>query len=308
MQFSCKITNSVLSYLQKNGGDAAAIFSEGHPLTEDVLRDPNCWANAADVESFLEQLVRSPIVDGDENFLQKAGHEGPHLRSWGVLDSVLRMMPRPQEIFSQPERFLSYFIAPQPPIANLIRTEDRIEFDWPIHAEQFPRIATFLQAAFESLPLYVGKPMGTCKWEGMRLRLEWNNKQESIFNEDQLGGHQLSPELLRSIVATLGQQSTPIEAKVLSQSPLASHEFIDDQKTEKLRDEISRLSDYMVRAQQLITLLVGQDRMNAGIKEAMRRVDWERVQKQFPKTVEECRKLLDRHEISAVAEQENLNV
>jgi hypothetical protein len=297
-----------MSYLQKNGGDATAIFSEGHVLTEDVLRDPNCWANAADVESFLEQLVRSPLAESEENFLQKAGHEGPHLRRWGVLDSVLRMMPRPQEIFSQPERFLSYFIAPQPPIANLIRTEDRIEFDWPIHTEQFPLVATFLKAAFESLPLYVGKPMGTCTWQGMRLCLEWNNKQESIFNEEQLGGHHLSPELLRSIVATLGQQPASTEAQVFAKSPLIKLQFLDDQKTEKLRDEISRLSDYMVRAQQLITLLIGQDRMNTGIKEAMRRVDWDRVQKQFPKTVEDCRQLLDSQEIKTSVEQENLNV
>lgn len=49
-----------------------------------------------------------------------------------------------------------------------------------------------------------------------------------------------------------------------------------------LRGEVSRISDYLARAQQLITLLVGQDRMNPQVKEAMRRVDWERVVKSYP--------------------------
>ena len=50
----------------------------------------------------------------------------------------------------------------------------------------------------------------------------------------------------------------------------------------------------MVRAQQLITMLIGQDRLKPAVKEAMRRTDWERVKSQFPLTVQESRDILDK--------------
>ena len=47
------------------------------------------------------------------------------------------------------------------------------------------------------------------------------------------------------------------------------------------------LSDYLVRAQQLVTLLVGQGRQDRQVKEAMRRVDWVHVQSHFTNVVQE---------------------
>jgi signal transduction histidine kinase len=55
-----------------------------------------------------------------------------------------------------------------------------------------------------------------------------------------------------------------------------------------LRSDLSRVSDYFARAQQLITLLVAQDRMNPQVKEAMRRVDWEKVVKNYSNTLEQA--------------------
>lgn len=311
MLFSCKVSNSVLTYLTRQGEDSNSLV-DSIGVTEDFLRDANCWMNAAEMESFLEQVQRQPFQKIEDNILQKAGHSGPELRSWGVLDSVLRMMPRPQEIFTQPDRFLSYFISPAPPVANILRDENCIEFDLPIPAEQFPLISTYLKAAFESLPLYVGKPMGTCTWQGTRLRIEWNSSQPSIFNEEEVG-HQLSPDLLRTLVASLEKQ-TPVAKSHLPQHDFIERQKLDDQKSEILKGEIARLADYMVRAQQLITLLMGQGRMSPEIKEAMRRVDWERVQKQFPLTVEHCRELLENKDFEQKPmgtkpdSQENLSV
>jgi signal transduction histidine kinase len=45
---------------------------------------------------------------------------------------------------------------------------------------------------------------------------------------------------------------------------------------------VHRLNDYMVRAQQLIVLLVGQDRLNPQVREAMRRTDWDYIKTEFP--------------------------
>ena len=258
----------------------------------------------------------------EENFFQKIGHAGPELRSWGVLDSVLRMMPRPQEILSQPARFLSYFISPEPPVDKVLRTESSIEFDLPVSADQYPLVTRYLRASFESLPLYVGQPLASCRWEGIHLKLQWSAEQKSIFLE-QDPGHQISPELMSSVVSTLEKHQrelqeknrelqfkneqlmnshkdmeTKIENKLslesLVMSPVSRLDFVDESSINVLDQNFSRLNDYMVRAQQLITMLVGQNRMNMAVKEAMKRTGWERVQSQYPVTVQESKHILEK--------------
>jgi hypothetical protein len=239
------------------------------------------------------------------------------------------MMPRPQEIFAQPQRFLSYFISPEPPVENLIKTESSIEFDLPVSSEIYPLVTTNLKAAFESLPVYVGKPLATGSWQDIHLKINWasNSDQASIFEQDP--GHQISPELLRSVVASLEHHQRELEKKnqelqirneqlsktqkemeaqikqkqksepqdqiqgVLSEQ-IHSLEFIDQDSIQILNQNISKLTDYMVRAQQLVTMLVGQDRLKPTIKEAMKRIDWDRIKAQFPETVQETRYILEK--------------
>ena len=166
----------------------------------ELMRDPSYWLSAHDLEVFLEQLLRLPLKN-EANVLTRAGHEGPGLHAWGVLDSVLRMMPRPQEIFNQPEQFLSYFISPKPPIENLRRDELSIAFDLPLPAEQYPLVTAYLKAAFESLPLYVGQALAQCEWTDIHLKITWPVMQKTIFASDP--GHQVSPALFQNLIEDL---------------------------------------------------------------------------------------------------------
>ncbi len=317
MLFSCKITSAVLTYLDRQGEDLTTLL-ESATLPEDFLRDPSYWMKASDMESFLQMAQKISHDDGP--LLQRAGHAGPELRSWGVLDSVLRMMPRPQEIFGQPQRFLSYFISPEPPLENLISTDFSIEFDLPVSSEIYPLVTSYLKAAFESLPVYVGQPLAQCTWSDIHLKLNWSSEQKSIFEQDP--GHQISPELLRSVVASLEKHQRELEEKNrelqerneqlskaqkemeaqiaervqlegLLHEPVHKLDFINEGSVSVLKGNVAKLSDYMVRAQQLITMLVGQDRLKPAVKEAMRRTDWDRVKTQFPLTVQESRSILD---------------
>jgi hypothetical protein len=317
MLFSCKISSAVLSYLDKQGEDLSSLL-ESTSLPEEFLLDPSYWMKASEMESFLQMAQK--LSRDHEPLLQRAGHAGPELRSWGVLDSVLRMMPRPQEIFGQPQRFLSYFISPEPPVENLFSTDSSIEFDLPVSSEIYPLVTNYLKAAFESLPVYVGQPAAQCTWNDIHLKLNWGSDQKSIFEEDP--GHQISPELLRSVVASLEKHQRELEEKNrelqerneqlsraqkemeaqisqrvqlegLLHEPIHKLDFIDEGSVSALKGNVSKLSDYMVRAQQLITMLVGQDRLKPSVKEAMRRVDWERVKSQYPVTVQESRELLE---------------
>jgi hypothetical protein len=306
MLFSCKISSAVISYLESQNEDISSLL-ENTSLSKEFLCDPSYWMDAADMEKFLEEAQKAS--QEDEVLFGKVGHAGPNLRSWGVLDSVLRMMPKPQEIMNQPQKFLSYFISPEPPVEQVVRMDSAIEFDVPVSSESYPLVTEYLKAAFESLPLYVGQPLAHCEWDEIHLRFSWVQSQTEILGQEL--GHQISPELLKSVVASLEASQKELEEKnrelrekneelekfqrhLKTQGALPKLEFIEDESIHVLKNNFSKLSDYMVRAQQLVTFLVGQDRMDRSVQTAMKKIGWDTVKAQFPTTVSESQALLEK--------------
>ena len=283
--------------------DLSGYFSESD-IPWELLRDPSYWMRAPDMEAFLERLSLNSET------LVKAGHATPKNKVWGVLDSVLRMMPQPQEIFHQPEKFLGYFISPEPPIENLIRTGKGLAFDIPLPAEQYPLVTTYLEAAFESLPVYVGQSAAACKWTDIHITMEWPTEQISILNEDE--SRQISPQLMQDVIRQLQESSKDLEDKnrelqlrneelqrlavqknlslpVDEQRPLIREDFSEfefmKRPVHQVAQNLSRLHDYMVRAHQLVTILTASQKQSPGIKEAFRRVDWDIVKNQYPQII-----------------------
>ncbi len=301
MHFSCKITHSILTYLESEKIDLSAYFSETEVPWE-LLRDSSYWMRAPDMEAFLERLSLRTET------LISAGHNTPKNRVWGVLDSVLRMMPQPQEIFNQPEKFLSYFISPEPPIENLERFESGLSFDIPLPAEQYPLVTTYLKAAFESLPVYVGQTEANCEWSDIHFKIKWSSQQQSILNEGN-SERNISPQLMQDVIRQLQQSGRELEEKnrelqrrneellrlaqnsteipedrEVIQQDFSQFEFMK-KPVHQVAQNLSRLHDYMVRAHQLVTMLTAGQKQSAGIKEAFRRVDWEIVKNQYPQLI-----------------------
>ncbi len=297
MYFSCKITHGILSYLESEKVDLSAYFSEAD-LPWELLRDSSRWMRAPDMEAFLERLSLK------DDQLIKAGHRTPKSRCWGVLDSVLRMMPKPEEIFLQPEKFLSYFISPEPPIENLERLANGLSFDIPLPAEQYPLITTYLKAAFESLPVYVGKSPAQCEWTDIHFKIEWSDQQQSVLGDGD-EDRTISPQLMREVIrhsreleeknrelqrrneelidlAAKGG-ATPSQPQVNAED-FSQFEFMK-QPVHHVAQNLSRLHDYMVRAHQLVVLLTAGQKQTPGIREAFHRVDWEIVKDQYPKII-----------------------
>src|SRR5690606_38367452 len=151
------ITNSILRYLEQNGAALDALLEETD-LPIEFLRDPSYWLKTDEVEKILsasERLYGEPYGHGD--LILNTGHACWELRSWGVLDGVLKMMDSAAEIYFQPDLFLSYFISPPPPIGSLRKTADSVSFQLPIAKEEFPRTTSFLAAALEGLPRYFSR-------------------------------------------------------------------------------------------------------------------------------------------------------
>ncbi len=320
MLFSSKLTNSVLTYLERRGLSLEELYS-CLDVPEEFLRDPSSWLSAKDVEFFLsttENLFSARLKDelAGEGLVQKIGHECAELRSWGVLDGVLRMMPGPQELYSQPGRFISYFVSPEPIVSHLTRSNDKESFQLSLSTHEYPYFTTYLGSALEALPSYVGKPFATVDWKDREVTVSWAEDQENLFTEkDQV----INPELLRTLVQSLEKNQKELEKrnrelmeknKELQDAQRRLQVQMKEQKyTEKLSgfkelaasvaheiknplsystSNVHRLNDYFARAQQLVTILIGQNRETPQVREAMRRLDWEYITEEHKSVVDEA--------------------
>lgn len=209
MYFSCKISHTILTYLEREGRDTGFIY-EIPGIPHEFLRDPSSWLEAEEMEKLLSHICQH--FKDQSSLIEEAAAQSYQLKSWGVLDSVLRMMEDPREIWRQSEKLFSYFVSPAPPVVCLQFDHEKMEFELPISSEQYPYCVTFLWAAFEFIPLYVGQEAASLNWQGSRLSLKWSEGQGQFFvgSEDH---RQMSPELLRTLVADLEFSQRKLEKR-----------------------------------------------------------------------------------------------
>jgi hypothetical protein len=317
--FSCKITHSVITYLDRRGEDLEALYDRCDWPSE-FLRDPSSWLEADKMEALLKQIdyeysrnAQGAQAQGEESLIVSVGHQCKDLRAWGVLDSVLRMVQAPKDLFAQPERFLSYFISPAPPLGEVRRDHESVSFVLPVSDMQFPFVTQYLRAALEALPTYISKPMASVIWDNSRVTISWSEQQTSLFGEAQAADLSLHPELVRNILLNL--ESSQKQLDELQRNCLAKDREIEELKKRlaepapllppasdlpavsaqllpsgeqleahvgEVLHELYRLGDYVARGHQLVTLLIGQGRNTPQIQEAMRRVNWDFVSTQGP--------------------------
>ncbi len=305
MYFSGKITNSFVQYLGRQGIDTERLF-ELTELPTEFLQDSSCWLNAADVEAFLNIIEREfSNKFPDKNLMCAVGHACNDIKAWGVLDGVLKMMQKPTDIYSQPQRFISYFVSPAPPIGNLQREDESISFDLPFSNTEFPLATEYLRAAFEALPLYVGKNMSSAQWRHTKLTVSWSEAQESLIENSEFV---VKPEVIHELVASLEEAQRELETQ--KQIVMAQAHEIEQLKslslgTERIksafneddmmmmRSQVLRLSDYITRSLQLVTLLVRQNRLDRQVQEAMKRLDWDFVSTQYRDVVDDLLKKIE---------------
>jgi hypothetical protein len=307
------MTHSIITHLDRRGEDIGAIY-DLCDWPPEFLRDSASWMEAAKLEGLLAALDRefgsatTPDGSSEVSLCEAAGHQSKDLRAWGVLDSVLRMVQSSKDLFAQPERFLSYFVSPAPPLGDLRRGVDSIDFVLPISTEQYPFVTSYLRAALESLPTYINKPMATVVWQDSHVVVQWSEKQASLLSGEEAGELSLHPELMRNILNDLEASQKELQAakqKIALQEveleihrqslraslapAVSSTEMGHEQRSalEQVLHDVHRLGDYFARGQQLITLLIGQGRQTPQVQEAMRRVDWHDVVERYPVVVKQ---------------------
>ncbi len=296
---SCKLSNSVLVSLERQGRDLSSVL-QNFDVAEEFLRDPASWIEAPKMEAFIGE-IDATFRDLAEDFVRDIGRSSEQLRCWGVLDSVLKMVESPLDIYSQPSRFISYFISPEPPIAEWKQDGSTITFQLPVSAEQYPYITKYLSGALEGLPNYMGQPLAQVRWSESGLRIDWK-QQESLLTDEDLQLRQFNPQWVRSMIDSLEKHQRSLEVKAPQADgvsvPLAELRELQvlltrsSERFEKVYDDIMatkndflKLHDYFVRSQQLITFLVHAGRKTKQVDEAMRRMDWQHVQTAYDQMV-----------------------
>jgi len=278
-------------------------------IAEELLRDPAGWLEAPKMEALLKEIDRH-FRDLPEDFVSDIGRNSEQLRCWGVLDSVLKMVESPLEIYRQPSRFISYFISPEPPIAGWKRDDSRITFQLPVSSQQYPFITQYISGALEGLPNYMGQSTAQVDWDDCNMQILWSQTQENLLPKEDLEVRQFNSQWVRSMMDSLEQHQKNLENKNAEGIPVAPpaglHEmqmFLSESgnKFEKVfsdimstKNDFLKLHDYFVRSQQLITFLISSGRKTKQVDEAMRRMDWQHVQSAYADMVEKaCERILD---------------
>lgn len=307
MQVSCKVSYSVLVYVERQGAQLEGFFEKFETPIE-FLKDPSGRLEFREMEAFLEALADYLGFADKARFFREIGRNNFELRAWGVLDSVLKMVESPADIFLQPDRFLSYFLTPHPDITIQSQGDHQLLFT----LNQSPpksHVSSYLLGAVEGLPHYMGMPQAQIEaLSEEKYQLTWYDDQESLFDEQEKKRRQFHPEIVHSVMQSLQEhQKNIVDAPQKIESPqhIASEAFekmvslevekrLDtwikkqkdfDESFFKIKNDFYKMYDYFTRAQQIITL-VSPSARKASVREAMRRVDWDYVQKEFPKMVE----------------------
>ncbi len=324
MLISSKISNSVLSFMENQRISLEGIYTS-FDIPEEFLRDPSSWMDISEMENFLKVASNVFLAEKSQDDLaEQVGKDCLNLRSWGVLDSVLRMMDKPQDVYLHPERFLSYFISPMPAPLKIEKYDERVSFQIPISHLDYPLVTKYLQSALEVLPSFFGKESAYVRWSGNKVEISWETTQSALFDERELQKN-IRPDLVDTLMASLEKKQKELEVKnkeLLEKNALLeeAQKKLETQYREKVFEEklsglselaasiaheinnpltyvisnVSRLNDYFVRAQQLITILIGQDRLKPQVQEAMRRMDWTVIQKDFPEVAKEAQQGLQK--------------
>lgn len=314
MLISCKVTNSILRSLEKQGYDLST-FLPNIEVPEEFLTDSSCWLEAAKMEHLLKDIDMH-FHELPEGYFREVGRQCESLRSWGVLDSVLKMMESPLDIYGQPNRFISYFISPEPPIGAWKNEGDKISFQLPVLAQQYPYITQYLSGALEGLPSYMRQPLSHVTWEESCVSVQWRDQQESLLGQEDLQMRQFNPQWVRTMMESLEKHQKQLEHRQASESThfngatsasfsaelnslqnslKEAHHGLEKMLADILttKNDFLKLHDYFARSQQLITFLIHSGRKSKQVDEAMRRMDWAHVQSSYDSMVEQaCDRIL----------------
>ena len=205
-EVSCRVTNSIVAYVRKEKKNLVRLL-EGIELSEEHLLDTNSWVSHEVVDTLFDRLEE---IFFDNQIAYKVGLYSSRLESWGVLDSVFRMIGEARLIYHQARKFTSYFYK-----TIETRTVEKSDFHVLLKfsgKKASPHHVQYLLGAFESIPLYWNQPQAySQKIDEVTYEFRWENKQLFFGKKDPHVS--LSPQLIQDTVVQLEKTIALIEKK-----------------------------------------------------------------------------------------------
>lgn len=287
LELSAKITKSVYMHLE-GSGVVAGDYLEQSGLSAHMALDSEMWLPSEKVELFLDLVSR----DFPDFYPKEAALNANELRSWGLLDQVLRIMQSPSEIYEHPQKFLSYFIRPNLNFEWLERKDKISNFKISLSTDEMPLVTDYLTGALEVVAKYAGGGSSHVSWVDQSISIDWSKKQDSFF-EAQEEPVNFKPEIYKEAVAIIQKQQTEITAFKAAMESNTGGECLDVDVVALLED-LKVLSDYFLRSRQLISLLKAESGKKKWFKEAVKRLNWDELQGLHTQKIEEIKaKLTD---------------
>lgn len=169
--FSGKITNSFFTFLNRYELDTSRFF-EMTPLEIDFIRDPYSWMDADQVELLLKNIQRAYQQRFmDKDLVTTVGHNAPHLKSWGGLDSSLDFFNSPKAVYEKLDKFLGFFVSPPLSIYSKENNKSFFSFKTDFHKNKYPIVKDYLLAVFEILPVFLGEEQTEAEWKNETVKI-----------------------------------------------------------------------------------------------------------------------------------------
>ncbi|MBN1692150.1 MAG: PAS domain S-box protein [Dehalococcoidales bacterium] len=106
-EVSCRVTNSVIKYLESQGHDCTSIIKDlPLPYTREYLTDTLNWVTYDIRETICRRAVE---LTGDDAIMYKVGLATPGLNPLGGLESVIRKLTGPMMVYRFVPRYAGYF-------------------------------------------------------------------------------------------------------------------------------------------------------------------------------------------------------
>ena len=105
MQVSCRVTNSVIRYLESSGYDTAPLIA-GLPYSRDFLTDPFNWVS---YEIREQMCQRASELANDEALMYRVGLATPKLKPLGGIENMVRLLASPRMVYRSIPKYASLF-------------------------------------------------------------------------------------------------------------------------------------------------------------------------------------------------------
>jgi len=218
MRISCKLSNTAISYIEAEGLDPTDFLIE-LPWSASLLSDPGQTLPIAEMESFFNHFInwwklKKGPLDDTSLFLRQVGQSSFEFRTWGTLDSVLRMMPDVFEVWQRPSKLLGHFVDPEPVVKDLHKDRKCVRFMWPSAPHFSVYSFQVLLGSIEVLPKYMGASFASCYFDQGYFCFDLAAKQvhKNMLLDAKIDG--LTNQALRdlSVQTQTVQMPTPYES------------------------------------------------------------------------------------------------